>query len=295
MSTVNSSLRPVWAAIVGIALYSAMDAVMKGAAIAVGAYSAYLLRCTVGILFLAPLWWWQERRFPAPNVLRIHFTRGTVVAFMGWTFFAALVRLPIAEAIAISFVAPLLALFLARVVLGEEILPRSVAGALLGLLGVLVIVAGRIGRESLDREAAIGIVLVLISAMLFAWNLILQKQQAAVSSPLEASTFQNGVVTLVLGLGAPFLLHWPQGETWALLGAGALLAIGASMLFIWAYARSEAQRLVPIEYTGFLWASLLGWIFFGEPVRPATATGALLITAGCWIATRQRRTEQSAL
>ena len=294
MSAQDNSIRPVLAATLGIALFAAMDAVMKGGALVIGAYSAFLLRCLMGSLLLAPIWWWRRRVFPRGRVLRIHLVRGTVIAFMGWSFFASLVYLPPAEAIAISFVAPLIALYLARLLLGEVIRPRAVAGTILGLVGVIVIVAGRIGRERLDGDAAFGIALVLVSAVLFAWNLILQRQQALVSSPLEASTFQNGTVTLVLGVGAPFLLVLPDRETVMLLGLAAMLAILAAMLFIWAYARSETQRLVPIEYTGFLWASLFGWLFFAEPIRPLTVAGAVLIVIGCWIATR-RRTEQTAL
>ncbi len=294
MSAQDNSIRPVLAATLGIALFAAMDAVMKGGALAIGAYSAFLLRCLMGSVLLAPIWWWRTRIFPRGRVLRIHLVRGTVIAFMGWSFFASLVYLPLAEAIAISFVAPLIALYLARLLLGEVIRPRAVAGTVLGLVGVIVIVAGRIGRERLDGDAAFGIALVLVSAVLFAWNLILQRQQALVSSPLEASTFQNGTVTLVLGVGAPFLLVLPDRETVMLLGLAAGLAILAAMLFIWAYARSETQRLVPIEYTGFLWASLFGWLFFAEPIRPLTVAGAVLIVIGCWIATR-RRTEQTAL
>ena len=294
MSAQDNSIRPVLAATLGIALFAAMDAVMKGGALAIGAYSAFLLRCLMGSVLLAPIWWWRTRVFPRGRVLRIHLVRGTVIAFMGWSFFASLVYLPLAEAIAISFVAPLIALYLARLLLGEVIRPRAMAGTVLGLVGVIVIVAGRIGRERLDGDAASGIVLVLVSAVLFAWNLILQRQQALVSSPLEASTFQNGTVTLVLGVGAPFLLVLPDRETVMLLGLAAVLAILAAMLFIWAYARSETQRLVPIEYTGFLWASLFGWLFFAEPIRPLTVAGAVLIVIGCWIATR-RRTEQTAL
>ncbi|MBY6015576.1 DMT family transporter [Qipengyuania gaetbuli] len=294
MSAQDNSIRPVLAATLGIALFAAMDAVMKGGALAIGAYSAFLLRCLMGSVLLAPIWWWRTRVFPRGRVLRIHLVRGTVIAFMGWSFFASLVYLPLAEAIAISFVAPLIALYLAKLLLGEVIRPRAMAGTVLGLVGVIVIVAGRIGRERLDGDAAFGIALVLVSAVLFAWNLILQRQQALVSSPLEASTFQNGTVTLVLGVGAPFLLVLPDRETVMLLGLAAVLAILAAMLFIWAYARSETQRLVPIEYTGFLWASLFGWLFFAEPIRPLTVAGAVLIVIGCWIATR-RRTEQTAL
>ena len=53
------------------------------------------------------------------------------------------------------------------------------------------------------------------------------------------------------------------------------------------YARAETQSLVPIEYTGFLWASLFGWLFFREAVSVPTLIGAALIVAGCWIATRK--------
>ena len=294
MSASTEHLRPVLATLVGIALFSAMDAVMKSASIAIGAYSAYLLRCLIGFAVIAPFWWWNNRKLPERLVLRIHLIRGVVVAFMGWTFFAALVRLPLAEAIAISFVAPLIALFLAAWLLGEKIQPKAIIAALLGLAGVVIIVGGRIGRERMTDDALTGLLLVGISALLYAWNLVLQRQQALVAGPSEVSTFQNGIVSLVLLVGAPFLLVLPQGGVWLEIGAGALLAVGAALFLAWAYARAEAQRLVPVEYTGFLWASLFGWLYFRETVGPTTVAGAILIIVGCWIATR-RRPEQSAI
>lgn len=295
MRASDYSLKPVLATMAGIALFSAMDAAMKSASIAIGAYSAYLLRCAIGFAIIAPFWWWRRGRMPACPVLRIHLIRGVVVAFMGWTFFASLVRLPLAEAIAISFVAPLIALYLAAILLGETIEKRAVIAALLGLGGVVVIVGGRIGREDLTDDAGLGLLLIGISALLYAWNLVLQRQQALVAGPTEVSTFQNGVVTLVLLAGAPFLLEIPEGRVWLEITAGALLAVLAALWLAWAYARAEAQRLVPIEYTGFLWASLFGWIYFGEGVSGETTVGAVLIIIGCWVATRRRRTEQSAL
>ena len=154
MSAQDNSIRPVLAATLGIALFAAMDAVMKGGALAIGAYSAFLLRCLMGSVLLAPIWWWRTRVFPRGRVLRIHLVRGTVIAFMGWSFFASLVYLPLAEAIAISFVAPLIALYLARLLLGEVIRPRAVAGTILGLVGVIVIVAVGVGRH--ERTSGFG-------------------------------------------------------------------------------------------------------------------------------------------
>ena len=130
--------------------------------------------------------------------------------------------------------------------------------------------------------------------MLYAWNLVLQRQQALVARPLEVATFQNGVTFLALAGFAPFFLELPEGGAWADIGISAVLSVSGALLFTWAYARAETQRLAPLEYTGFLWAALFGWLFFREDVPGATAAGAVLIVAGCWIATRTdpARTEQ---
>lgn len=288
------TLLPILATIIGIGFFSAMDAAMKSASIAIGAYSAYFLRCVIGFSIISPVWLLQRHKWPKRDVLRIHMTRGVVVAFMGWSFFFSLVRLPLAEAIALSFIAPLIALYLAVILLKEEVQPRAVYAALLGLAGVVAIIGGKIGSEEMSDDALIGIVALLLSAALYAWNLILQRQQALVASPVEVSTFQNGIVALVLLAGTPFLLVMPQGDQWQDIVAGAMLAVTAVLFLSWAYRRAEAQILVPIEYTGFLWAVLFGWLFFQEEVTIATLAGTSLIVIGCLIATR-KRPEQSAL
>ncbi|WP_379554054.1 DMT family transporter [Qipengyuania sp. DGS5-3] len=291
MATPNHSLRPIFATIIGIAFFSAMDAVMKSASLALGAYSAFFLRCLIGAIIIGPVWWWRVRKWPERAALKVHLTRGIVVAFMGWTFFFALVRLPLAEAIALSFIAPLIALYLAAILLGEAIQPKAIVGALLSLAGVAVIVSGRLSQTEMSANAIIGLAALLLSAVLYAWNLILQRQQALLASPAEVSAFQNSIVSLTLLGFAPFLLVLPSGSAqcteWLTLIAGALFAIAAALFLSWAYARAEAQALVPIEYTGFLWAALFGWIFFSENISITTVSGAVLIVIGCWIAVRK--------
>lgn len=262
---------------------------MKSAALAVGAYSALFLRCLIGFAMIAPLWWWQARKWPGRDALKLHFKRGVVVAFMGWAFFFSLTRLPLAEAIALSFIAPLVALYLAAVLLGERIERKAIIAALLGFAGVVVIVGGRIGQERMSQDAALGLVALLLSALLYAWNLVLQRQQALLASPSEVSTFQNAIVALVLLGAAPLLLQWPDSQRiWLEITASAALAVGAVLFLTWAYRRAEAQVLVPIEYTGFLWAAMFGWIFFAERVTASTFAGAVLIIIGCLITARRR-------
>ncbi|WP_374407930.1 DMT family transporter [Pelagerythrobacter sp.] len=290
-------LAPIVVTVLGIALFATMDAFMKSAALAVGAYSALILRNAIGFAGVAPLWLALGGRWPRRAVLRIHLKRGVVVAFMAFTFFFALVRLPLAEAIALSFIAPLIALYLAALLLGEVIERRAIVAALFGLAGVAVIVGSKLGAQALDRDSAIGLAAMAFSAVLYAWNLVIQREQALVAGPAEVATFQNGVVALTLLPLAPLLFSLPEAAAWRDIGAAALLATGAAMLLAWAYARAEAQVLVPVEYTAFLWAALFGWLFFREELGPGTVTGAVLIVIGCWIAARRRPEppEQSAL
>ncbi|WP_128891102.1 DMT family transporter [Erythrobacter sp. HKB08] len=282
----NPHLLPLLAALLGVGFLSLMDAFMKAAALAAGAYSASVMRSAFGTAMIAPVWLLRGGRWPKMPVLRIHLLRGTVSAFMALSFFYALTKLPIAEAIAISFVAPLIALYLAFVLLGEQIKRKAVIASLLGFAGTLVIIGGRLGRVESDIETLKGLAAILFSATLYAWNFIIIRQQAQVSSPEEATTFHSGVALIVLGLFAPWFFAMPSPGALFDIAMGAALTVCGAMAITWAYARAEAQVLVPIEYSGFLWASLFGWLFFSEMVTPTTLLGTVLIVGGCWIATR---------
>jgi len=53
--------------------------------------------------------------------------------------------------------------------------------------------------------------------------------------------------------------------------------------------------LVPLEYSGFLWAALFGWLLFAEALQVPVLMGAVLIVAGCWIAAPRKPPEQTAV
>jgi S-adenosylmethionine uptake transporter len=261
---------PFAATALGIATFSLMDAAMKSASLAVGVFTALLLRCTIGAAIMLPVWLLGGARWPAPAVLRVHVIRSLVAAAMATLFFWGLVRTPIAEAIALSFI-------------GRQ----AIVAALLGLVGVGIIALAP-GHPSAQPRSALGIAAILASAVLYAWNLVIQRQQAQAASPREIAFFQNFLVGAILSLGAPWFLQWPDAASLATITAAAGLVAISLMLLSWAYARAEAQALLPLEYTGFLWAALFGWVWFDERVTPATLAGAALIVIGCLIATRTR-------
>ena len=283
---------PVLSALLAVALLSLMDALMKQASLTVGAYSAALLRSLLGAALIAPLWLARGGRWPAREVLRVHLLRGVCGSFMALTFFFALTKLPLAETIAISFIAPLAALYLAAIFLGETIRREAVVAAVLGLAGTIVIIGGKLGREHMGEEALLGLAAILFSALLYAGNLVISRHQAQLAQPLEISAFHSGVGALVLGAAAPWLLRLPDPHSAMLIAGSSLLTVTGMVAFAWAYARAEAQVLVPMEYSGFLWASLLGWLFFAETVTATTVLGTALIVLGCWLAARRKEPEQ---
>ncbi|MGV3730908.1 MAG: DMT family transporter [Sphingopyxis sp.] len=282
-----SPVIPFLIACAGIATFSAMDVLMKGLSIDIGAYNAVLWRTGAGTILSGLVYLASRPTMPDRATLRIHAVRSLFVAGMAVSFFWALARLPMAEAIAIAFIAPLVTLYMAAIFLGEKIGPRSILASLLGLGGVLVIVAGKLGRGDYAPEALWAVGAVVGSALLYAYNLILARRQAKMAEPMEIAFFQNGFVALILAAGAPWFLAVPgSDQTLPIVGA-AFLAVASLLLLSWAYARAEAQILATTEYTGFLWAMLFGWMFFDEAVTWPTIAGAALIVVGCLIVARK--------
>jgi S-adenosylmethionine uptake transporter len=276
---------PFAVATLGIALFSAMDALMKGLSLAIGTYDALLWRTLAGAVIGGAAFFLRRSPRPGRAALRIHLVRGTMGSVMALTFFWGLARVPMAQAIALAFVAPLVALYLAAVLLKERIERGAIVASLLGFAGVVVILGGQAQAE-LGRDALLGSIAILLSAGLYAWNIILMRQQAQLASPVEIAFFTSLIMAVCFAFAAPFLASPPPAaQIPAILGA-ALLAFGSLLLLSWAYARAEAQRLAPVEYTGFVWASIFGWLVFAEPVAPFTLAGAAMIVGACWVATR---------
>lgn len=278
---------PFMVAAAGVGTFSLMDAAMKDLALSIGAYNAVMWRNCVGALLMGVLFVGTRQKWPPVHLLKMHLWRSIVVAVMAVSFFWSLTKLPLAEAIGLSFIAPVIALYLAAVMLKETIGKEAIWASLAGLGGVAIIMAGRLsGHYTMDHIW--GAAAVLFSAVVFAYNLILARRQAQVSGPIEIAFFQNLFVALTLGLVAPWFLQ-PIGMSDApMVGSSAALAVISLLLLSWAYARAEAQILIPVEYTAFVWAAVFGWLFFAEPVTWPVLLGTALIVGGSLIAARAK-------
>jgi S-adenosylmethionine uptake transporter len=295
MSAPHSPVPAYAAAVAGIALFSIMDMVMKGLTLAIGTFPTLLWRSLIGTMIAAIPFFVMRQRWPRGTALRLHLLRGTMMVPMAVLFFWGLARVPMAQAVALTFIAPLIALVLAAVILKEPIGKRTVSGSLAAFAGVIIIFIGQ-AKADLGHAALLGSFAILASAVIYAFNIIVMRRQAQHAGPIEIAFFQNLVIGATLALwtavdGPPPL---PTGH-WGELVLAAGLAIGSLMLLGWGYARAGAAYLSTTEYTAFLWAMLLGWLRFGEHVSPFTLFGAGLIVAGCLVAARTRKVDHPAL
>jgi S-adenosylmethionine uptake transporter len=196
------------------------------------------------------------------------------------TFFWSLTVLPLVEVIVISFVAPLMIPFVARLMLGERIRPRNVAAGVAGFAGVIVASLGA-PAETVSDERVVGIVAVLIAAVTYAVSMTMLRGRAGKDGPeivgLLAAIIPGAIVA------APALMTGvlPAAAEIPWFGLLGLFAAGGMHYLAKAYAGAEAQVLAPIEYTALIWAALLGWFLFAEPVRPEVWAGAAVIIAAC--------------
>jgi S-adenosylmethionine uptake transporter len=295
MNAPHSPLPAYATAVAGIALFSIMDMVMKGLTLAIGTFPTLMWRSLIGIALASIPFLVTRNPWPRGTAIRLHLLRGTMMVPMAVLFFWGLARVPMAQAVALTFIAPLIALVLAAAILKEPIGKRTVGGSIAAFTGVVIIFVGQ-AQADLGPKALAGSFAILGSAIIYAFNIIVMRRQAQHAGPIEIAFFQNLVIGAVLAASVPFMggPSLPSGH-WGELFLAAGLAIGSLMLLGWGYARAGAAYLSTTEYTAFLWAMLLGWLRFGEHVSPFTLLGASLIVAGCLIAARTRKVDHPAL
>lgn len=268
-----------------------MDVTAKIMVLAVGVYNTVLWRSLLAAAIAAAGWAAGSRERPVAGVLKLHTLRAVISGLIFLSFFWGLARLPLAEAIGLSFVAPLFALSLAALLLGERIGRQAIWASIVGIAGVAVVVAGQLGQPNYSANTLLGTLAVLLSTALYGYNLVLGRRQALLAKPVEIVFFQNLAIAAILGLVAPWLAIALPRNLWLPAAGVTLLSLGAQFLLSWSYARAQAQHLVPTEYSAMVWAIAFGWFFFDESVSWTTLTGAGMIVVSCLIAAGRFRLE----
>lgn len=279
---------PILIYCIGIAVFCAMDAIMKALVAGNPAVTATFWRYIAALPFILLFWWREGRPSIRADMWRPHLVRGGFIAAAAFLFFWSLTRLPLAEAVTFAFIAPLLIPPMAALFLKERLDPGSGLAAVAGFAGVLVAVGA--DPSAIPRERLVGVAAVLLSAFSYAASIILLRARAASDGPSMVSLLGAIIPAALL---VPFVLALPGNRVpapadWPLVLAAGLSGAIALQFIARAYARADAQLLAPFEYTALFWAALFGWAFFGEGLSVRTLLGAAIIIAAClWQARRQ--------
>lgn len=282
------ALPPALVLTLAIVAGSAMDATIKHLAQTNHVLLVTLGRYVFGALFSLAIWVHAGRPAVTGEMWRAHGLRGVVIAACATAFFWALTVLPLAEAVTLSFIYPLLAPFVAWALLGERVRLSSIGCAALGFAGVVAAMQGAPPQAESPLHA-LGVAAVLVSAALFSLAMVLLRARAQ-SDGAAIVGLMTSVIPAAIVAGPAVLLSPPPAlsdlPAFVLLGA---LAAGFMYLMAAAYARAEAQLLAPVHYTELVWASLIGYLIFHETPRVQIFLGAALIVAACLYAAYDER------
>jgi len=224
---------------------------------------------------------WTGFRIHNPGA---HVVRGVFACAGSFLFVLGIGHVPLANAMSIGFAGPLLITALAVPMLGEQVGWRRWSAVLVGFAGVLVIL--RPGAEGFHWAA-----LALLCGTVFGSlrDIVTRRISATESSSsllitTNACMVAFGLLSIMQGWNLPTL------RDGALLAASGLLIGSGHYLQIEAFRQAEAGTVVPFRYTALLWATLFGWLVFGDIPGPATFAGAaLVIASGLFILYRERR------
>jgi len=209
-----------------------------------------------------------------------HVVRGVLSVFGMFLSFAALARLPLVDATAISFAAPLITVALAALILKERVRAYRWSAVAIGFFGVVVMLTPYLELGgAVATGPAIGALLALSAAVCNSGTAI-QTRRLTVTETTSAIVFYFSLFCAVAGLlTLPFAWHPPTGlELTELIAIGVLAGV-AHILLTEGYRFAPASVLAPFEYTALVWAFVLGYGMFGEIPTPAVLLGAVIIAA----------------
>lgn len=215
---------------------------------------------------------------------------GTLAMFFG---FSALLLLPLADATAIGFAAPVISVILAVFILGEAVRVYRWAAVGVGFIGVLMMVWPHLGGGSGGAQA-LGAIFALLGALCsaFAMNFIrLMSRPGDGHEPGTTIAFYFQATAAAMGaLTLPFVWVTPSwGELGLLIAIGVCGGMG-QLLMTHAYAHAPVATIATFDYVAMIWALLFGYLFLSEFPAPLVILGAcVVIASGLFIVWREQQ------
>jgi len=292
----DQSVLGVLSLVVGIAVFSLQDLIIKLISDTYPVHQALTIRAVVALpLLFALVALGGPKRLKSKRAGLITL-RGAVMFAAYTSFYLGLAALPLAVCVALYFVSPIFVTLLSALFLKEQVGARRWAAVFVGFFGVLIVL--RPASDVFDPAA----LLPVFAGFSYAVSAVFARRLGATESASVMAFYANGVY-LAAGLlmaamlsqagfsedqhrSLAFLFRpWTEPtplDFFLLAACGAIAAIGTVML-TQAYRLAQASTIAPYEYTALVWSLLYGWLAWGEFPDPGAWAGiALIVLAGLY-------------
>jgi len=232
------------------------------------------------------------------SALYLHAARGTLIALATLLFFSGLAYLPIADAISIFFIEPLLVTLLSAFFLGEAVGWRRLSAIVIGFVGAMVII-----RPSF-AEVGWAVLYPLGAALCFSVYIILTRKMVRSEDPIRLQFFGGVFGFIVMSIALLFgtsqeigmlTAVWPTQFEWMLLGTLGLVATAGHLFVVHAFRRAPVSVLAPFQYVEIIGATIFGLLIFDDFPDPITWLGiSIIVGSGVYVFHRESRLEKQS-
>ncbi len=220
-----------------------------------------------------------------PKQQSLQLLRGALLLASTILFFAALAKMPMADALALIFVSPLIVTTLSPWVLGETVGARRRIAVLVGFFGAMLIIRPGFGTIQWPALLALG------AGIVFGLYFLATRRLAGSAPPLVTLTYTAAVGALVMSLTVPLVWVTPSLLDLGAMALMGLIAACGHFLLIKSFDFASASLLAPFTYSEIIMTTLLGFVFFGDfPDRWTWAGITVIICSGVYISVRERAT-----
>jgi drug/metabolite transporter (DMT)-like permease len=270
-----------WMTLTG-ALFSFNAAAVRHVAGEVNGIEVAFFRSLFGVPLMLP--WLMRVGLVALTTrhAKLYVARGTVSGLNTMFWFTALAYIPVADATAISFLAPIFGSLAAIAMLGEPMRARRWVAVAVGFAGMAVILRPGFVQVNL------GAVLVLLSTFGVAINSVMVKTATRTDSPDTIAFYQILIMVPVTLIPSLFVWTWPSAEGWFWLGIVGLASTLAHRSLGRAFAAADVTAVQPFDFMRMPFAVAFGFLMFDElPDVWTWAGGATIFASSAYVAHRE--------
>ncbi|MCA1242507.1 DMT family transporter [Stappia stellulata] len=273
-------------------LFTAMVALVKLLEARYPVGEVIFARSFFGLIPVLVMVWWQGEGSSVFKTRRPlgHIGRALIGGSAMAMWFAALARLPLPDATAISFSAPLITVALAAVILREKVRFYRWTAVVVGFLGILIILSPHLGATAPTQGTTEGAMLAFAAAVAMALAMITVRRLTNTERTSTIVIWFTGVMALLSLASAPFGWTVPTGtDALMLISIGLFGGIG-QILLTTSYRFADASTIAPFDYTTMIWTVIVGWLVFSEvPTLEVMAGAIIVIGAGVFVIYRERQ------